>query len=245
MTVYTEGITNLRLLPTNRPGGWQVRFDSPHADCCHQLYANGQLVDWTDSTSERAFDITAIETPAELCILAVAPETRSSEYTSALPADSANPPWIHTLRIPRDLAYRPGDRVEVFRDDTTGAWESTPVVRREYWPSSIEHWGFGLCSWGSGGFGVDGETAPGMGTGEFGVGPFGFGGDSLRFDVPLPESRTCNIKLQTRSHEGGLSSPELLAVRSYPPPKPATSITALRYDTYAQQLILQITQEIL
>jgi hypothetical protein len=237
----TTDIHWLRLSPLPAPDLWRLMFHSAHTTLHHQLYVNGQLVDYTQRVEQRSFLVTQIGVPQELCVVAVPADRRTTDYRNELPEAQQSPPWIHHFRVARDLSHVPLAQLRVGHDHATGTIDPDTEQRAAIWLDASEHWGFGLGEFGAGGWGVDGDLARGLGLGEFGTGPFGFGGTSLTIELVLAEQGVHQIELTVETPDGATSPATLATVRAVPPPLPADSLLASLYDTSTETLTLVVS----
>ena len=237
----TTDIHSLRLAPLPAPDLWRLTFHSAHTTLHHQLYVNGQRVDYTQRIEQRSFLVTQTGVPQELCVVAVPADRRTTDYHDSLPAAQQSPPWIHHCRVARDLSHVPLAQLRVRHDHATGTIDSETEQREAIWPDANEHWGFGLGEFGAGGFGVDGDLAGGLGVGEFGTGPFGFGGTSLSVELVLAEQGMHQIELAVETPDGATSPATLATVRAAPPPLPADHLIASLYNPSTETLTLVVS----
>lgn len=235
-----DNIDEVRLVPLDSPETYELLFRSSHTGCAHQLYANGRLADWTRNTEQRSFFVRASKDLRTLCIAAVAPQDRRTDFGDQLPAPVKQPAWVYRARIPRLLAYRPGDQLCVFHDDAGGVLPDDPELQLPLWPEHLTHWGFGRDRFGVGGFGVDGLGAPGMEQGTFGFGPFGFDTALLCVELALRESGLHTI--QYRVHRPGAADSEPITTTYFAtaPPTPADEPSISEYDPATRTITLTI-----
>ena len=239
--IITDNIDRLQLFPLNRVLGWRVSFRSSNKTY-HQLYSNGRLIDFTDTIDQRSFEIEADKFPQLLVVVAVAGEDRCSDLSPQLPENIRRPPWVYNKNIVRSTVHRPGDMLAVFYDHTSGTMETDASLFVNIFPSSVALWGFGISSFGQGGFAVDGADGPGFGDGDFGVGPFGINGILLSVNMGLCEEGTHDIEMRVVSQEGTASQPIEDNFEAFPPPAPVVSITPTSYDSETHKLTFTIEE---
>lgn len=232
-----EQIDRLRLWPQRQPGLWSLHFRSPHAGC-HQLYANGELIDATDTPAQRTFQVATGYVAQELAIVAVDPARRWEDASNALPAALRRPPWLVSFTVIRSMDHRPGQQLWLRHDHATGTIQDETKQSREIWPTDRPHPGFGQGRFGAGGFGIDGDLAIGWSAGLFGLGPFGLGGDAINFRLALQHDGLHQIHLQAVSPDGGQSPPLTRDARSFPPPAPPGPHSLRTSTTQPEILIL-------
>jgi hypothetical protein len=226
-----------------RPGPgrcWTICFRSANGGLHHQLYANGRLAAWTDSTQQRHFFLDEPLCPTAIRIAAVAPGGQTEDLAAQLPEGEGAPTWIYRPQVLRAAPIRSGDVIEVLSDHATGTIQPQPLAQAEAWPVHLPRWAFGQDRFGKGGFGYDGADAPGLGAGAFGAGPFGFDADLIALDAPLEENGTHQIVLRTRAADGQVVDSAPMLVPADPPPPPPLGLTVLGYDSQSQQLTLQV-----
>lgn len=238
-----DNIDRLCLHPLDRPAGWLVTFRSANPGCCHQLYANGRLVDATDTPDQRSFELSATNASRELAILAVPPRQRWDNLTHLLPDNLRTPSWVYRPAVPRSTAHSPGEVLELRHDHATGTLDEHPSLYHACWPDTSMHWGWGLGGFGIGGFGVDGDLAPGFGLSPFGTGPLGF--DAILFDLELAFANPGlhQIAMNIRSPEGALSTTVENSVAAQPPPSPPNDLSVESYDVEHESLTLFLTKD--
>lgn len=232
---FTTGITNLAAEPGAGGQGlsrWRVSFESSHADCCHQLYANGKLIAWTDGPPQRSFTVDSADVPHELVVVACSAEARSVDATGALGLSAVKSTWRCSV-IP-GASSRLEDRIEVLDED------QQVVASGPLWPMGVPLWSFGYDTFGLGGFGFDGRLAPGLGHGSFGAGELGF--DCFCTAVELPLQTEGEHSYVVRVSRDGALSPSLgpFRVMVAPPPAPAKALRWLSYDAPADRVTFEI-----
>ena len=225
-------------------GVWLVRFRSTNAGLHHQLYINGRLSDWTDTPDHRRFFIDEpVVAPVSVCIAAVDAEYRMTDLSEQLPADDRDPSWVFRPQLVRSASGRSGDVVEVLGDHATGGDLSlAPLASADAWPVWIPRWQFGEDRFGQGGFGYDGNCAPGLGNGAFGAGMFGMNADLIALEAVLVEDGTHRIVLRSRAADGQVTDSDSIYIDADPPPDAAEGLTATNYNQQQKQLTLQINQ---
>jgi hypothetical protein len=240
--LHTDNIDQLRLTALRRPLGWRLAFRSGHDGMMHQLYVNGRLVDATDTTTQRYFEVSAQTWPMELAVAAVAGEFRFDDHSAELPAGVAEPSWVYRPGVLRHVQHRPGDRIAVVHDSASGAMSQDAALSREIWPAGVPHWGWGHGAFGRGGFGVDADLAPGFGGGPFGFGPLGVDVEPMDVSLPLNNDGEHEIELRVVSSEGQTSTAVEDSFTAHPPPAPFKAITATNYDPNTQMLSITLVE---
>lgn len=235
----TSGIDQVKAEPVP-PWGWVVRFRSSNKCLQHQLYVNGQLADWTDTSDQRSFFCAETALPLEIRIAAVRASLRTTDMSQQLPVDEVCPSWIYRPQLMRPVAARRGEILEILSDHTTGQVSEVPLASAEIWPAWIPRWAFGEDSFGQGGFGYDGTGAPGLGGGAFGAGLFGMNADLIDLQVYLHEDGTHQIVLRTRQPDGQIADLAPVSVRVISQPDPPAGLRAISYSQESQQLELEI-----
>lgn len=218
----TEGIRHVLAEPdpTGGPGRWRLSFRSNHGGWCHQLYADGRLIAWTDAPHERAFAVDDDAVPRQLALAACPPQRRTQDASAALGlrADGA----ARHLRAAVPAGARAGDRLEVV--DAGGAVLSSAPLATD------EAAAFGQDAFGLGGFGFDGALAPGLGTGAFGVGPFGFDAAAVGLDVALPGDGPVQVGVRVARPGAAASAMQAATVFVHAPPAPPAALTCTSCD---------------
>ena len=237
--LITTGID--QLAAQRRPeGGWTVSFRSVNQGLHHQLYVNGRLAGWTDTTQQRQFDLDETPWPAAVTIAAVPAEARTRDLAADLPPADGPPSWIFRTRIVRSLQHRRGDAVEVLSDRGTGQLSEVPLARAEIWPAWMGRWGFGEDAFARGAFGLDGTLAPGLGQGTFGVGPFGLDADLIELEAVLENPGIHQVVLRTLGPDGRTADSQPILVNVCLPASIPTGLAVHSYDHQAHLLTLEI-----
>jgi hypothetical protein len=193
------------------PDRWVVRFDTEHAGMCHQLYANGRLVAWTDRPDERRFVVEARPTAQVLDVAACTPDERMIDAAGQLGLADHGGQWNCRLRVVRLPSARPADCVQVL--DTDGAvLYDAPAL-----PAWAPLWGLGHEAFGTAGFGFDSAEAPGLGHGTFGAGPLGIDAPVVPIDIPLPAEGAHRLTAQFCRAGRAAAALEPVTVLSTPP----------------------------
>ncbi len=235
----TDNITQLRAVP--RGTGWEIRFASGNAACCHQLYVNGRLADWTDTAAQRAFALDVIlGGPAEILVAAVAPALRRTDLSARLSDAQRNPAWVYRASVVRSHRHGRGDCAALLGDHATGQIDDCPLDRQELRPAWLDEWGLGAGPFGSGGFGYDAAAAPGL-RGAFGAGPFGIGAELLELSAALAEEGAHQLLVRTIAPDGRGADGEPVAFQAAPPPAPPAAVTITDYDAETQTVTIQIS----
>lgn len=233
----TDNISQLRANPLASPGGWMVSFHSDNAGMHHQLYVNGALADWTDTTDQRNFFIQPAVAPVKVVVAAVSRTRRNHDFSEHLTQLSDGPDWTYCTTVVRSNHHAAGARLEVLSGLQT---EDEPLFVREIWPAWYSPWMWGQDRFGAGGFGFDGSCALGLGRGAFGAGMFGIDASTVDVCVPLSEEGSHQITLRTVASEGQYADAEPQALSASPPPRPPEALTVSDYDHQTHQLTLQI-----
>ena len=240
--VITTGID--QIVAETLPGGqYLIRFRSTNAGMHHQLYLNGNLSAWTDSSDERSFLLASPAAPASCCIVAVEEQYRQQDLSNYLPEDLQKPSWVYHARVIRSAPICSDEVVEILDDRATGGdlWEN-PLISRQLWPEWQPRWAFGQDRFGEGGFGYDGANALGFGNGAFAAGMFGIDTDLIELQATLTEQGRHKIVIQRRRTTTGQTvQSEPIHINVDLPPAPAKQIMATNYDFQKKQLTLQIT----
>ncbi len=239
--LITDNIDSLLAYPLpDVPGLWCVTFRSHNPGMYHQLYANGALVAWTDTTDQRAFLVEAADCPTELTITAVDPAKRTEDLSDHLPISLRRPGWVYRSWILRSVSYPRGSRLEVFDDHATGELDAEPITSMPAWPESLPRFAWGQDVFGRGALGYDGFLAPGLGKGAFGAGMFGFGVDLISTSIPLPEEGMHRIVFRVTTPDGTQVETQLENIRSAPPPLPPDAFYVSNYEPQTGLLTLHI-----
>ncbi len=223
-------ITSLR--PSDIAGVWQIAFCPVEAGDYHQLYLDGELQAVTHSPSQRTFLVRSTSAPQTITILATPWATR--HQPQSLPA----PGWTHRPRVLREVRHHPGEQIELLCDDAQGG-EITLAESADSWDDTHPHWGFANGELGRGGFGVDGDLAPGLGGGAFGAGPLGFDSSEIPLAIHLPRTGLFCLRLQTR-HGESISATVNYTLAATVPPPPLAAIHATLYSPTTQHLSLEV-----
>lgn len=235
----TEGIHAPRVV--RRPPRLTVTFRSEHASLAHQLYVNGRLVDWTDTTGRRSF---TLDEPAacELVVAAVSPRQRATDFSHLLPPEVRRPAWVFEARVPRLCELNRGDRLELLDDRATGELDSTPADSAQAWPESLPRWAWGEDRFAEGGFGFDGSQAPGAGVGAFGAGGFGLDAGTIDLRIAVCEPGEHTVVVRGVSERGASADSPPRTFFASPPPQAPANITACEYDPQSKTVTIQIEE---
>ncbi|MHC4981549.1 MAG: hypothetical protein ACYTF6_00060 [Planctomycetota bacterium] len=242
-TFTTDNIDRLQSIELDWPRGWKITFRSGNSGLHHQLYVNGQLADFSDTTEQRDFFVPADFTPRQIIIAAVDSLHRDVDMSDRLPASLRAPGWVYSASVVRSIAHRSGERLTLHTDRATGQLDQTPLLAREIWPAWTPRWAWGESPFGVGGFGFGGVGAPGLGKGAFGAGLFGVGSDTIAVRAPLNEEGQHQIVLRTVAQDGRSADAEVQEFSATPPPNPPASLTATQYDKETGTLTLAIEEE--
>ncbi len=236
----TDNIDRLQAFPLEQTQSWEIRFRSCNDGMYHQLYINGSLADWTDTTKQRSFIVPQSKDSRELVVAATDSETRSKDLSNQLPADNQKPSWIYSADIVRSAEFQSGDKVNILSDHATGEIDDQPVKVTDVWPIWISRWAWGEDAFGTGGFGYDGHFGPGLGRGAFGVGLFGIDTTTACVQTALNTQGQHKIILQTQAENGQTADSSIQFFWSSPPPQPAKSITITQYDKQNRTVTIEI-----
>ena len=230
MTFLLSDITIRSVAASSGPdGGWEIVFTSPHDGLHHQLSADGELADFTETPTQRHFRIEGSPAPRQFVIGAVDAEHRLANLSALLPAELRCPAWVYHARI---VPPPPGTacRLELLGDHATGQMDPLPLATLTLETDSLPRWGFGRGRFGQEAMGHDLVDAPGLGGGAFGAGMLGADAELLSLTAALPEEGTHQLLLRTVAGDGSFADGQLMHVESHPPPQPLASITAVSYD---------------
>jgi len=235
----TDNIDALRIESLGLPAGWRVSFCSDNVGRCHQLYINGRLSQWTQGPDQRTFRLSPGSGPRQIVVAAVDPPCKATDFSSRLPAEVRQPPWVYRPLVLRDGRYARGSRLALLGDHATGRLDERPLAVTEVWPEWAPRWAWGEDLFGHGGFGLDASGAPGFGAGCFG-GLFGADEAALDLAASLAEEGTHTLVLRLLSPDGTFIDGPATTFVAHPPPAPPRSATAVAYDSDSQTLTLQI-----
>ncbi|GAH00459.1 unnamed protein product, partial [marine sediment metagenome] len=102
-TLVTDNIDRLDARKLDPPRGWVVTFRSGNADSYHQMYVNGRLTDWTDTLSQRSFELDTESFPLEIVVAAVDRDHRADDLSDQLPSGLNQHAWFDQSTV----VYRP------------------------------------------------------------------------------------------------------------------------------------------
>jgi len=238
--ITTDNITCLQTQPIDEPSGWKITFRSGNAGLHHQLYVNGSLADWTDTTKQRDFRLDPQDAPAEVLIAAVPAAFRHVDYSAELPASHQSSPWVYRAAVIRSLDHARGERLALLGDHAGGDIEETPLTECAAWPGGLPRWAFGEDRFGRGSFGHDGTLAPGLGIGAFGAGAFGFDTYACILAAALGEEGKHQLLLRTTTTDGQTSDSDITNFDAAPPPSPPGGINVSNYDPDTNTLTVNI-----
>lgn len=236
----TDNIDDLRIERLAAPTGWRITFQSQNPGMHHQLYVNGRLADYSDSTDQRSLHLDETGVPVRAVIAAVDPQLRAVDMSGLLPHDQAQPPWTFRIAAERTSRRATGTRLELLGDHASGQPDKTVLATAALNPPWAGLWGFGQDRFASGAMGYDAWGAPGAGRGNFGAGGFGFGGETAEIIAVLAEEGLHQLELHMVDPNGYDVNIQDEAVNSSPPPTPAESLSAVGYDTDTCMLTLHI-----
>ncbi len=235
-----DNIDNLQAIPLNGSDGWAVSFYSENPGMYHQLYINGQLAQFTDTTDQRTFNTKDEATGSRIAVIAVDQEYLATDFSHALPADHGRPCWVKSVQLIRDIALPAGTIVSLLTDHTTGQIDPAPLASQQVWPAWNPRWAWGEDAFGHGGFGYDGYLSPGAGQAAFGAGMFGFGADIISLSGLLLTEGDHQLVLRTTGPDGQFTDQQLSQKIATPPPQPCEAITVTAYDNQTNQLTFEI-----
>ena len=198
------------------------------------------MADYTDPTFQRSFHLDEQDYPQEIIIAAVNPSNQTTDLSDRLTNIGTYQTWLHNTEIVRPSYCKPGNRVALLTDHTTGQFDDEPVITRDLLPQWCQTWGFGKDRFGFGGSGFDGSRSPGLGRGAFGAGNLGIDTSTLTLSVSLLEEGNHQLKLRTFSEDGQFTDSALESFDSCPPPLTNKTIQAISYNDQTNVLTLQI-----
>ena len=239
-TFATDNIDALQAFPSADGNAWQITFRSTNEERFHQLYVNGRLADFSDTTAQRSFLVDAAPHPQDVLVVAVDGDLRHVDLSDRLDTFAGRSSWTYRAEVVRSASDRPGARLVLLGDHATGVLDPVPLATRELHPEWSARWGFGDDAFGEGGFGYDAAPAPGLGRGTFGAGPFGHGAETFLMEVPLPEEGQHQLQLRVVNPDGLYADGPLQTLTSCPPPACAGALVPVSYDPQTQTLTLQI-----
>ena len=239
-TLVTDNIDRLEASKLDPPRGWVVTFRSGNADSYHQMYVNGRLTDWTDTLSQRSFELDTESFPLEIVVAAVDRDHRADDLSDQLPSGLNQHAWFDQSTIVYRPEHQRETRIVVLGDHATGQIDTSPLILCDGRPEWLAQWGFGVGPFGSGGMGFDAEAGLGMGQGPFGAGGFGVEGETALLSAPLLEEGTHQVLLRVISESGDYTDGSIRNVSASPPPPPPASFKATNYDAPTNTLTLQI-----
>lgn len=233
----TDGITIISAI-RDEIGRATIGFRSIHAERCHQLYANGELVAWTDRPEARRFTLAGEAATRECVIAAVSAADRMVDLSAEL--GISPPAWVVQRRLARTPDWPRDGRVELLGDGASGTFRSAPLASADTWPAWAPRWAWGEDRFGRGAFGWDGSAAPGAGLGAMGGGMFGFDERSVTLPAALGEPGTHQLKLRLRGPGGTFADGPVETLDVQPPPDPPAAVTLADYDPATRRITLNI-----
>jgi hypothetical protein len=222
-------------------GGWTISFRSSNAGCCHQLYINGQLADWTSDAAGRTFIVTMPAGACEVRIAAVDADDRREDFSAMLAGPWASDGWVYRASAICDNGYRPGTTLQLLTDHCTGTMDPTPLAVAQAWPASSPRWAWGEDSFGQGAFGYDGSRGPGFGQHAFGAGPMGIGWQTVTLQAPLAQEGTHQIVIRAMGTDGRYRDLPAASFPATPPPPPPQALRFVAHDNQNGTLTVAIT----
>jgi len=236
----TDNIDRLQAVELDPPRGWEITFRSANEALHHQLYINGVLADFTDTTDQRSFTVDAARFPRELAVAAVDRDNRAVDMSDRLDPEVQQPPWVYRASVVRSPNQQGGSRIVILGDHATGQIDPLALAERKLRPEWSPRWGFGDDPFALGGFGYDAASAPGLGKGAFGAGAFGQDAEVLVISAALAEEGTHRVLLRVISQSGTYADGPVENISACPPPAPPSSLQATDYDAQTNTLTLQI-----
>ncbi len=238
---YTlENISELRAMPLVSSPGWSITFTSDNTGYYHQLYVNGRLAQFSDTPNQRTFVTGDDATGARIAVIAVAEQYLATDLATVLPADHRQPGWVKSVDIIQDVNLPAATTVSLLTDNATGVIDTVPLASGRLWPELFSRWAWGEDTFGCGGFGYDGDLAPGAGQAAFGAGMFGFGADVITLSAPMLIEGTHQLTIRTAGADGNFTDQQLGEFIATPPPPPCGSIIVTAYDNQTNQLTFEI-----
>jgi len=235
----STGISHLQAVGLKGGGPVRIAFRSTNDGWYHQLYANGILVDVTESAEQRELLLDRAYLPSRLTVMAVEPELREEDLTARPPHAPAAPPWVYRVRVPQPPSEAGATRIAVHGDHARGQLDPTALASRLLSPPFSPSWGWGHAPLGEGGFGLDAAAAPGLG-GAFGAGPFGAGTQLTVLAAALAEDGTHHLEVRSVGPDGQHEVILEEEIEAHPPPPSPSSLRAVAYDNENQTLTLEI-----
>lgn len=237
--ITTDKIDQIVALPL-AGGGWKISFRSGNEGCCHQLYVNGRLSDWTSDAAERTFIITTAAGGCEVRIAAVEAGDRQEDFSAMLAGTWACDAWVYRAAVLCDNGCRPGTTLQLLTDRCTGVTDPTPIAAAQAWPASSPRWAWGEDSFGQGGLGYDGSRGPGFGRHAFGAGPMGIGWQLVTLQAPLAQEGMHRIVIRATAPDGRHRDLQAVNFPATPPPPPPRSLEFVAYDEPTRQLTVAV-----
>jgi hypothetical protein len=217
--------------------GWEIAFRSTNAGMHHQLYVNGRLADWSDTTEQRSFLLPPVKGPCRIAIAAVDRRRRDMDMSGRNDDLPGPPDWVCSVGVPRTSNLGLYDRVALLGDHATGEMDPTPLVIRDVRPNEVDLWGHG--PFGLEGSGMGGLGTPGFGAGAFGAGEFGFDADLIFLETVLNQSGLHHLLVRILGQDGGYADSEPFMIAAAPPPPAPTDLAATVYDAQTHTLTLE------
>ena len=234
-----EQIHNIRA--RQLPGGdWEITFESANEGLFHQLYVDGRLADCTDGVEQRSFVLSRLALPCRLTIAAVDANHRQLDMSASYPQAFALPPWVFRAWVVRGPWHSRDDRVALLDDHAGQSPQPSVVAVRDVWPIGVSRRGWGEDSFGLVGFGYDTSSAPGLGVGAFGAGPFGLDSEVIALEAALLEEGRHRLVVRTLKPDGRFTDGAELEFLSCPPPPPPASVAPVSYDAQTATLTLEL-----
>jgi len=240
VTFTTDNIDRLHADALEPARGWRITFRSTNEGMHHQMYVNGRLADFTDTTHQRSFLLDAQGFAQQVVIAAVETSRRASDMSPRLAKSLRDPGWAYSALVLRTPELRTGGRIEVLGDHTTGQMDSDPLLVRRLSPSWSPRWGFGDDVFGTGAMGYDGSCAVGIGKGAFGAGAFGIDAQLAAVSGLLGQEGSHQIVLRVVTPAGEYTDGQVDQVPASLPPTPPESLAVTDYDKQNKELTLQI-----
>jgi hypothetical protein len=219
-------------------GRGTVRFRSPHAGRCHQLYVNGRLAAWTDCPADRLFALGAGRCVRECTIVAVAQRDRATDLSDEL--GLVAPGWVLRRGLTRRPDWPRNARLQLLGDDASGTFADGPLASVECWPAWAPRWAWGEDRFGRGAFGWDGAAAPGLGQGAFAAGLFGFDERIVLLRAALATPGTHRVRTRLVQPDGSQADGPVETVAVQPPPLPPAGLALAGYDPATRRITLNV-----
>lgn len=228
----------------NEPLSVLVHWQSDYKDKLFQVYVNGQLCGFTEALSQRQAVVSfgsSWQSPVRIEVFAVEPYQVINDYSNEFEFTGGNRvrlSWIRKAAVPA------GSFVDIFSNGGSGQIDYQEPVKEglPYWGVWQDKWGFGLCCFGAGGFGYDGNGAVGFGRGYFGDGELGFDSEELEWISSELQAGEYQFGIRIRDKDGFIDDEacETETVTVLPNAKGGEDISFGSYDANSNTLTLSI-----